>query len=40
MWVVIAIIILLLILAEGIFVLSDKMPWNKCDEKKDRWWER
>ena len=40
MWVVIAIIILLLIVAEGVFVLSDKLPWFKKEEKQDRWWEK
>ena len=39
MWVVWAIIILLVIAAEGCFVLSDKLPWKKKEEKKNRWWE-
>ena len=39
MWVTVAIILVLLIIAEGGFVLSDKLPWNKKKEEKKRWWE-
>ena len=39
MWVVAAIILILLIAAEGVFVLYDKLPWVKKKEQKDRWWE-
>ena len=40
MWVVVALVIFLVLVAEGIFVLSDKLPWNKKKEEKDRWWEK
>jgi hypothetical protein len=39
MWVTAVIILALLIVAEGVFVLSDKLPWKKQEEKKERWWE-
>ena len=41
MWVVLALIIFLVLVAEAIMILPDKMPWNKKKHKKpmDRWWE-
>lgn len=39
MWVTAAIILFLLVVVEGVFVLSDKLPWKKKKEEKKRWWE-
>lgn len=39
MWVTAVITLVLLMIAEGGFILSDKLPWNKKKEKKKWWWE-
>ena len=39
MWVTIAIMLLILLIGEGMFVLSDKLPWKKKKEEKKRWWD-
>lgn len=39
--IIIAVVIAVLIAAECVFFLPDKMPWNKkkYEKKEERWWE-
>jgi len=34
MWVVVSLILFILIVGEAVFILPDKMPWNKRRKKK------